>query len=256
MANGLSYRNYGWGLPPLNGAFNESDHAFDASLGTHPELDQRHADEWLREFKDYEASGEMPALETIWTLGDHTLGTLPGAPTPKAMVADNDLAVGRIVDAVTHSPFWATTAIFVVEDDAQDGPDHIDAHRTVAQVISPYTQHGTIDSHFYSTVSMLRTMELILGVEPLTQQDSAATPMFASFSDSPDATTFDAITPQQPLDELNTIGSPLAAASATMDFSGVDRAPHRLLNEAIWRSVKGVGSRMPAPKTTRAARHR
>ena len=119
---------------------------------------------------------------------DHTTGTRPGTFTPQACVASNDLALGRIVEAVSHSKYWPETAIFVIEDDAQNGPDHVDAHRTVGLVISPYTRRKHLDSTQYSTVSMLRTIELILGLPPLSQYDAAARPMFASFTDKPDLT--------------------------------------------------------------------
>jgi hypothetical protein len=210
--------------------------------------DQQRFAEWLGEFRAYEASGNLPAVELLKFPRDHTCGTSPDCPTPQAMVADSDLALGRLVDAVSHSRFWKDTAIFVIEDDAQDGPDHVDAHRTVAHVISPYTQTGKLDSTFYSTVSMLRTMELLLGLDPLTQFDAAALPMSGSFSDHPDLHPYDARQPQQRLDEPNPAGAPLAAASARMDFSREDRAPEHVLNEAIWQSVKGAGSPMPAPQ--------
>jgi hypothetical protein len=160
------------------------------------------------------------------------------------MVADNDLALGRLVDALSHSRFWATSAVFVVEDDAQDGPDHVDAHRTVAQVISPYTQTGRVDSTFYSTVSMLRTMELIVGLPPLTQFDGTATPMTASFTDRPNLTPYRLRVPSQPLDERNTRASPMAAESDAMDFSVEDAVPDDLLGEAVWQSVKGPDAKL------------
>src|SRR5262249_4606824 len=157
-------------------------------------------------------------------------------PTPQAMVADSDWATGKLVDAVSHSPFWKDTAIFVIEDDAQDGPDHVDAHRTVAHVISPYTQTGKIDSTFYSSVSLLRTIELILGRGPLTQSAAPPTPLSASFTDEPSFAPYNAIKPEQPLDQMNTSRSPMAAASAKMDFSREDRAREETLNQAIWKS--------------------
>jgi hypothetical protein len=211
--------------------------------------DQTRYAEWLREFQGYARSGNLPTVEFVKFPRDHTCGTSPACPTPQAMVADSDWALGQLVDTVSHSRFWKDTAIFVTEDDAQNGPDHVDAHRTVAHVISPYTQTGKVDSTFYSTVSLLRTMELLLGLEPMTQFDAAATPMFASFTDHPDFAPYQAIQPAQRLDQMNTPGSPLAAASSRMDFSREDRAPVQLLNEAIWQSVKGAGSPMPPPRT-------
>lgn len=161
--------------------------------------DQTRINEWEREFKQFVAGNSLPTVELVRLPNDHTSGTTPGARTPKAFVADNDLALGRLVEAVSHSQFWRSTAIFVVEDDAQNGPDQVDAHRTEALVISPYSRLGRVDSTFYSTVSMLRTMELIVGLPPLTQFDTAATPMLNSFTHRPNFTPYSALVPIQPL---------------------------------------------------------
>ena len=136
----------------------------------------------------------------------------------------------------------------MIEDDAQNGPDHVDAHRTVAHVISPYTQTGKVDSAFYSSVSVLRTIELILGLHPLTQFDAAATPMLGSFTDHPNLTPYTAIVPKQPLDTMNAASAPMAAQAATWNFSKEDRAPEELLNKSIWEGVMGGESVMPAPR--------
>ncbi|MCI2416491.1 hypothetical protein MOQ72_03570 [Saccharopolyspora sp. K220] len=159
-----------------------------------------------------------------------------------------DVAVGRVVDAVSHSPYWKNTAIFITEDDAQNGPDHVDAHRTTSLVVSPYTQTGEVDSTMYSTVSMMRTMELLAGIGPLTQFDALATPMTASFTSAPNLNPFTAITPSQSLDEVNAANAPMAAASAQMNFTEADVAPEQELNQAIWASVKRADMPMPAPK--------
>jgi YVTN family beta-propeller protein len=257
---GLTYRNYGFwttGTVPAVLAPNQ------AALAAHTDTqfpgfnmkitDQSRLDEWLKEFNGYVQQGNLPAVQFVRLPRDHTDGTTPGSNTPAAMVADNDLALGRLVDAVSHSPYWASTAIFVVEDDAQDGPDHVDAHRTTAQVISPYTQTGKVDSTFYSTVSMLRTMELILGLKPMTQFDAAAIPMSNAFSATPSTAPYTAITPTQSLTDVNTTKSPMAKESASWDFKVEDRAPMIGLNVAIWKSVRGVHSRMPAPRHGRFA---
>jgi hypothetical protein len=144
-------------------------------------------------FRGYEDAGSMPTMQFVYLPSDHTWSTTQDARKPSAYVADNDLAMGKLVDAVSHSQFWGSTAIFAVEDDAQDGPDHVDAHRSTAFVISPYTQTGKVDSTFYSSVSVLRTIELILGLHPLTQFDAAATPMLASFTDHPNLAPYTAI---------------------------------------------------------------
>ena len=246
----ISYRNYGFWVfggkvastAPNLGQFTDLNYpAYDLTV-----TDQTRIEEWLGEFRQYEANGNLPTVEMVRLPSDHTAGTKPGAPTPRAYVADNDLALGRLVDAVSHSTFWPETAIFVVEDDAQNGPDHVDAHRTVALVISPYTQTGGLDSTLYSTSSMLRTIELIIGLPPMSQFDAAATPMLSSFTDSPRLQPFTAMVPSQPLDELNTAASPMAAESQAMDFSAEDRAPEVALNRAIWQSVRGADSEMPA----------
>ena len=162
-------------------------------------------------------------------------------------MADNDLALGRVVEAVSHSKFWPETAIFVLEDDAQNGPDHVDAHRSIALVVSPYTKRHAVDSNMYSTSSMLRTMELILGLKPMTQFDAAARPMYDSFRAKPDLTPFTHLPAQVNLDERNSAGAWGAADSAAMDFREADAADDQRLNEIIWRSVRGAKSRMPPP---------
>ena len=128
----------------------------------------------------------MPHLQVVRLPGDHTYGVRLNKRTPSACVADNDLALGRIIEGISHSSFWGQTAIFILEDDAQNGADHVDAHRTLAFVASPYTKRHTVDSTMYSTSSMLRTMELILGLKPMSQYDAAATPMFNAFQSTPD----------------------------------------------------------------------
>ena len=149
------------------------------------------------------------------SLGEnHTRGTTPGAFTPEACVASNDLGVGRIVEAATRSKFWNQMAIFVIEDDAQNGPDHVDAHRTAGLVISPFCKRGVVDSTLYTTASMIRTMELILGLPPMTQFDAGATPMFNCFQKTSQATPFAVVTPAVNLFAKNTFKSPFAKESA------------------------------------------
>ncbi|MGI5229516.1 beta-propeller fold lactonase family protein [Actinoallomurus sp. CA-142502] len=251
---GISYRNYGmWAGGPLPAkvfateprlaGHTDPDYAAQ-SLGL---TDNSRVDAWKKEFDQYVGDGNLPRMEFLRLGNDHTSGTTPGAFTPKAFVAENDLAVGRVVDAVSHSPYWKSTAIFITEDDAQNGPDHVDAHRTTALVVSPYTQTGKVDSTQYSTVSMMRTMELLDGIGPLTQFDAMATPMTAGFTGRPNTVPFDAITPKQSLTEKNGANAPMAAESRRMDFSSADRAPEQQLNQAIWESVKGAGSVMPPP---------
>jgi hypothetical protein len=172
-------------------------------------------------------------MQFVYLPQDHTMVTATQQPQPSSMIADNDLALGRLVDAVSHSQFWASTAIFVVEDDAQDGPDHVSGHRTIAQVISPYTQTGAVDSTLYSTASMLRTMELILGLQPMTQFDAAATPMYASFQTTPNLTPYSALVPQQSLTALNPASAPMAAYFAAADWSRPDAVPEQIMNAGL-----------------------
>jgi len=203
-------------------------------------------DEWNREFQQYVAHGNLPTVELVRFGNDHTQGTNAGAPSPVAYVADNDYALGRLVDTVSHSPYWASTAIFVVEDDSQAGPDHVDAHRMTAEVISPYTQHGRVDSTFYSTASVLRTIELLSGIAPMTQFDASAIPMFDAFSRNPNLAPYSAIKPPQSiLTQVNGADAPLGGQMAQQDFSHEDSVPEQLFNTAIWQSVKGSGSALP-----------
>jgi hypothetical protein len=170
-------------------------------------------------------------------------------------MADNDIAVGRLVDVVSHSRYWRDTAIFITEDDAQNGPDHVDAHRTVGLVISPYTRRHALDSTQYSTVSMLRTMELILGLAPLSQYDAAARPMFASFTETADLTPYTHRPARIDLDAVNSTLAYGAERSSRMDFSEYDKVNDFELNEILWRAVKGADAPLP-PAVRRAIAYR
>jgi DNA-binding beta-propeller fold protein YncE len=209
--------------------------------------DQKRADRFLEELKGFEEKGEMPQLTILRLPNDHTSGTKAGLPTPTAYVADNDLALGRVVEAVSRSKFWKQTAIFVVEDDAQNGPDHVDAHRTVALVISPWTKRKYVDSTMYSTASLLRTVELILGLKPMSQFDAAARPMYASFRGKADETPYEHVAPGASLDEKNAKTAWGAKMSEKFDLTKEDAVDDLLFNEVIWRSVKGAASPMPPP---------
>ena len=184
----------------------------------------------------------------VMSLGeDHTQGTRVGAPTPVAAVANNDWAIGQLVDRVSHSPYWKETAIFIIEDDAQNGSDHVDARRTIGLVLSPYSRRRVVDSTLYTTSSMLRSMELLLGLPPMTQFDAAATPMYAAFEGGLDLTPFSHLAPQVDVNARNVKGAPGSAESALMDFSDYDLTPMLALNEILWKSVKGEGVPMPLP---------
>jgi YVTN family beta-propeller protein len=214
--------------------------------------DQVRVEAFLREFHQYEATGTLPNLTIIALSSDHTVGTSSGTPTPRAMMADNDLALGRIVDAISHSDDWKSSAIFVTEDDAQGGNDHVEGHRTVGFVISPWTRNRGVDSTLYSTIGMVRTIGQILGLPAMTQYDLGATAMFPAFNSQPDFTPFTALQPSISLSELNPslavtsgLQKDLAIASQKMDFSDADEAPEDTLNRAIWHSVKGYDKPYP-----------
>ncbi len=251
---GVSYRNYGefvalnprsnspatGRLPALRGHVDEWYRAWDLSYP-----DVKRAARFIAELKRFEAEGDMPRLQIIRLPNDHTHGTTPGWPTPSAYVADNDLALGQIVAAVSHSKFWPQTAVFVVEDDAQNGPDHVDAHRSTAYVVSPYTKRGVVDSTMYSTSSLLRTMELILGLKPMSQYDAAATPMYNVFKAAPDLRPYQVVPAKVDLEERNSAQA--WGGQIKMNFAREDAADDLLLNEVVWRSVRGPNSPMPQP---------
>jgi hypothetical protein len=180
-------------------------------------------------------------------INDHTEGLRLGRPTPFAHVADNDWAVGLFVEYLSHHPIWKETAIFIVEDDAQNGPDHVDAHRSTAYVAGGFVKRNFVDHTMYSTSSMLRTMELILALPPMSQYDAAAEPMWRCFSSTYNATPFLAVPANISLDEKNIKNTASAKISATFDFSKEDRIPDLVFSEVIWKAVKGENSVMPAP---------
>jgi hypothetical protein len=213
--------------------------------------DTDNATDFFKEYDAFAKAGTMPRF-IVMSLGeDHTSGTTVGAYSPKSCVASNDLALGRLVEHVSAGPLWKETAIFVIEDDAQNGPDHVDAHRTVGLVISPYTKRKFVDSTQYSTVSMVRTMELILGLEPLSQYDAAARPMFNSFTAKPDLTAYTHEPARIDLNVKNTKLAYGADRSNKMDFTEYDRIDDFELNEILWHAVMGADA--PEPPAVRRA---
>jgi YVTN family beta-propeller protein len=267
---GISFRNYGFYVNTTAGNTNtafdpvldaKTDHAFrgfdmscpdnsDTFTPLKADCGTPRFDEWKSEFDGFVKRGDLPTVELVRLPNDHTSATKPGSPTPRAYVADNDLALGRLVDAVTHSRYGKDTAIVVTEDDAQNGPDHVDAHRTLAQVISPYTRTGAVDSTLYSTASMLRTIEGFVGLTPLTQFDAQAAPMTGSFSSRADLTPYTAARPAQAGTATNGPNAPLAQLSARQPLGTEDQVDEQTFNEAIWQSVRGSGSTMPMPRGT------
>ncbi|WP_334172975.1 alkaline phosphatase family protein [Sinomonas sp.] len=264
---GVSFRNYGFFVnstangsvatdPILDAKTDRAYRGFDLSCpdssGTFAPLKTTcgtpRIDEWAKDFSAQVSAGTVPTVQFVRLPNDHTQGAKAGVPTPQAYVADNDYALGRLVDTVSHSSIWKDTAIFVTEDDAQNGPDHVDAHRTLALAISPYTQTGKVDSTFYSTASIIRTIGLIAGFRPLTQFDAYATPMSASFTANPNFAAYSAVKPSYPMTAVNAANTPLAALSSTQDTSSEDKIDETTFNEIVWKSVKGTGSEMPAPQ--------
>jgi YVTN family beta-propeller protein len=209
--------------------------------------------EFLKEFREYEKNGNFPNFIILLLPNDHTSGTRPGLPTPQAAVADNDLALGQIVEAISNSKFWKETCIFVTEDDPQAGLDHVDGHRTVGFVISPYTKRGKVISTYYSQINMVRTIENILGLPPMNQLDLTAEPMYDCFTNKPDFTPYNALKNNIPLDQLNPplislSGDQLYWAEKSMeqDLDGVDRIDEDIFNRIIWHAVKGYSRAYPA----------
>jgi YVTN family beta-propeller protein len=202
---------------------------------------------WKEEFDEYDKSGGLPQFQIIRLPNDHTQGTRNGKLTPKAYLAENDLALGLIVERISNSRYWPEAAIFILEDDAQNGPDHVDAHRSIAFVASPYAKRGFVDNGFYSTSGMLRTIELILGLPPMSQFDAAATPMHAAFTMTPDTRPYVHRPATYDRHELNAAGAYGQQRSQQLDLTKEDSAPDIEFNEIIWKSVKGGDSPMPPP---------
>jgi YVTN family beta-propeller protein len=202
----------------------------------------------------WEQEERMPQLILICLPNDHTSGTRAGSPTPAACAADNDLAFGRIVEAFSHSRFWKDMVIFGIEDDPQNGFDHVSGYRTTAYCISPYTKRGTVVSTQYNTTSLLRTIEQILGLPPMNQFDATATPMFDCFTTTPDFTPFEAVPNQIPLDQMNPDPKDIADSllrrnahiSASLNFRRIDACPEDTLNRILWHAIKGSSAPYPA----------
>lgn len=247
---GISYRTYGEfaddykaNIPVLEGHFCPYYTSWDETV-----RDTTRFYQWKREFDSLLAMNAVPRFNSLRFINDHTEGARLGRPTPYAHVADNDLAVGLFVEYLSRSPIWKETAIFIIEDDAQSGPDHVDAHRSTAYVAGGFVKRGFVDHTMYSTSSMLRTIELILGIPPMSQYDAAAEPMWRCFMNEPDLSPFVSVPAQVDLNEKNVQRTASALLSETFDLSKEDRIPDLLFSEVIWKTVKGEESSMPAPK--------
>jgi YVTN family beta-propeller protein len=250
---GISFRDYGefvtnpgrkgedvtTHMPDLIGHIDPKYQGYDTAY-----RDEDREAEWAREFALFVRRGDLPVFEIIRLPSDHTSGTTAGRRTPAAMIAENDLAFGRIVDAVSHSRYWQDTAIFAIEDDAQNGPDHVDDQRTTFYLASPYARGGVRHEH-YSTAGVVRTIELILGLPPLSAYDAAARPMYAAFGTKPNLAPFDVIPARVDLEAKNVATSYRSRDSARLDFSREDRVPPAVLNDILWHAVKGVAATPP-----------
>lgn len=208
--------------------------------------DQVRADIWLKDFQEFVRGGNLPALQIVRLPNDHTAGGSAGKPTPRAYMADNDLALGRVIEALTRSPFWKGTVVFVVEDDAQDGPDHVDSHRSPLLVISPYTR-GRVFHRFANTTDVLATIEDILGLGRLSQFDHYGRPLREIWESTPDLTPYAALIPSVPLDEKNPTRGAMAEASKKLKLDKEDSSNDDLFNRILWQTIKG-DQPYPGPK--------
>jgi len=249
---GVSYRTYGVFADDKKGNIPvlDKDHVCSYFTGYYNQKvkDTTRVNQWKRDFDSLVVAKAVPAFNSIRLGSDHTQGMAVGRPTPYACVADNDLAVGMFIEHLSKSPVWNQSAVFILEDDAQNGPDHVDAHRSTALVVSPYTKRKFVDHTMYSTSGMLRTIELILGLPPMSQYDAAATPMFRSFTPVPDFTPFQALPSAVNLDETNKVASRWSTISEGFDFTEVDRNDDNLFNEVLWKGLKGDNFTLPVPR--------
>jgi len=220
-------------MPGLLGHIDPEYPGFDLQIS-----DQTRYALWKREFDAYVARGDLPQLEIVRLPNDHTEGTRPGALTPQAYVAQNDYALGEIVAAVSHSPYWATTAVFAIEDDAQNGADHVDDQRTTLYVASPYAAPG-VHHTGYSTASVLRTIEIVLGMAPMSVYDTVAEPLYTAFAARPDLRAFDAIAPEIDVRATNARTAYGASESERLDFAHADDVDPALFNDILAHAVGG-----------------
>ncbi|MGG9960219.1 beta-propeller fold lactonase family protein [Ferruginibacter sp. SUN106] len=247
---GVSYRTYGEfaddykaNIPVLENHFCTYYTSWDQKV-----RDTTRVNQWKRDFDSLVAINQLPQMNTLRLINDHTEGMSKNRPTPFAHVADNDLSVGMFIEFLSHSKIWNESVVFILEDDAQNGPDHVDAHRSPVYVAGPYVKRHFVDHTPYTTSGILRTMELILGVAPMSQYDAAATPLWRCFTATPDYTAYNAVPAQVDITEKNTVWNELSQRSAQFDLTKEDRVPDLEFSEVIWKGVKGLHSVMPAPR--------
>ena len=260
---GITFRNYGEFVVGVKGDRDDMPASYRGVKpflvkNTNPDApgfdlhvrDQRRADVWIAELNEYVKRGSMPALEILRLPNDHTEGAAPGRPTPRAHFADNDLALGRVIEALSRSPFWRSTVVFVLEDDAQDGPDHVDSHRSPLLVISPWARGG-VHHRWANTTDVIATMAELLKLGSLSQFDHFGQPLRDVWRDTPDLRPYAALTPAQSLDETTPRGAPGSGASAKLDLRYEDRIDDETFNRILWVAVKGPG--VPYPGAMRAS---
>ncbi|MGF7081375.1 bifunctional YncE family protein/alkaline phosphatase family protein [Mucilaginibacter sp. UYCu711] len=247
---GVTYRSYGEfgsyskaSIKALQGHMGPHSPGFNTKI-----KDQVRADAWIHDFDSLLNIKAVPQFNTLRISDDHTSGQKKGEYSPIAAVADNDLAVGRIVEHLSQSPIWNESVVFILEDDAQAGPDHIDAHRSPAFIVGPYVKRNAVVHSMYTTSGMLRTMELILGLPPMSQYDAAALPFYECFTSKPDLTKYQLIPAQVDIDARNVAVNESSRRSEFFNLANEDKVPDRDMNEVIWKAVKGENSVMPAPK--------
>ncbi len=247
---GVSYRTYGEfaddykaNIPVLENHFCPFYTSWDQKV-----RDTTRVAQWKRDFDSLLAINALPQLNTLRLINDHTEGMQKGRPTPFAHVADNDLAVGMFIDYLSKSPVWKESVVFIVEDDAQNGPDHVDAHRSPVYLAGPYVKRNFVDHTPYTTSGILRTIELILGLAPMSQYDAGAVPLWRAFTAVPDFTAYNALPAQVDITERNLVWNELSKRSAQFNLTKEDQVPDLEFSDVIWKAVKGLHSIMPAPK--------
>ncbi|WP_345210115.1 bifunctional YncE family protein/alkaline phosphatase family protein [Mucilaginibacter gynuensis] len=247
---GISYRSYGEfsdngkaNIKALEGHISPKSPGFNMDI-----KDQVRVDAWQQDFDSLLTINAVPQFNTIRISNDHTSGQRLGKISPAAAVADNDLAIGRFIEHLSNSPIWKESVVFILEDDAQNGPDHVDAHRSPAFVVGPYVKRNAVVHTMYSTSGFLRTMELILGLPPMSQYDAAAIPLYECFTSKADFTPYKVKPALIDLDRRNVAVNESSKRSALFNFAKEDAAPDLDLNEVVWKSVKGEDSVMPSPK--------
>ncbi len=247
---GVSYRTYGEfaddykpNLPVLKNHFCPYYTSWDQTV-----RDTTRVGQWKRDFDSLVSVNALPQLNTLRIINDHTEGLKKGRPTPFAHTADNDLAVGMFIDYLSKSPVWKESVVFILEDDAQDGPDHVDAHRSPVYIAGPFVKRNFIDHTPYTTTGVLRTIELILGLPPMSQYDAAATPLWRCFTSTPDETVFNHLPLQTDITEKNTVTNNLSEKSAAFNFTKEDAVNDAEFNEVLWKGIKGMNSVVPSPR--------